>query len=135
VTAPPAATRRQPSNPAAPYRVSFPAGNRATIGDAVYRFRSVHVERRNPGELELRLTVEMTNNGNYDANFWDRTFRLVVGGRSRAPISGLDDLAPGHSSVDGTVVFAVPDSARSMTLVVGDVPSSAVKVPVALQPT
>jgi hypothetical protein len=115
------------------HRVTFPGGARATLGTSVYELTGGQAEPSNPGELELRLSVRLTNNGPYDVNFWDRTFRLLVDGLSRAPTSGLNDLVAGRSVGEGTVTFAVPEAANELVLLVGE-DADAVRLPVALEP-
>jgi hypothetical protein len=126
-TSPPAETRAA----AAPYRVTFPSGKKATIGTAVYEVARARVETSNPGDLALRLTVRLTNNGDYDANFWDASFRLRVDGLQRAPTSFLDDVVAARTAGEGEVVFSVPATARKLTLLVGD-REPRVSLPVAL---
>jgi hypothetical protein len=114
-TPPPADTGTSDSG-----QVTFPSGRKVTLGDFVYEIRGAQLDRRNPAENDLKLVVRMTNNGQYGANFWDRSFRLVVDGAARAPVGGLNDIVEGRSSGDGTVVFVVPATAGRLTLVVGD---------------
>jgi len=98
------------------FRVSFPQGTDATLGDAAYKILGTHVGPRNPDELALRLRVRMTNNGPYPANFWSATFRLLVNGVARAPIDELNELVDGNSAGTGVVTFAVPESVRRLAL-------------------
>jgi hypothetical protein len=112
----PGTTKKQTDGGASIYRVSFPEGAKATLGDSVYEIVGSRVERRNPGELTLGLTVRMTNNGDYADNLWSSTFRLLVNGLGRAPVNFLDDLVDGGTSKDGPVIFAVPESVRSVEL-------------------
>jgi hypothetical protein len=63
--------------------------------------------------------VRMRNNQDYDANFWDATFRLLVDGVPRAPNSGLNEVVAGRSADEGTVSFVVPESAADLVLLVG----------------
>lgn len=58
----------------------------------------------------------MTNRDRFDANFWDASFRLVVGADTIAPSGGLNELVPGDSSKSGTVLFVVPDTTRTAAL-------------------
>jgi hypothetical protein len=131
--APPTTTAAQTARAAA-FRATFPAGAKATIGNAVYELRGARAAARNPGELTLELSVRMTNNGEFDANFWDRSFRLLVDGLPRAPVSGLDDLVAARSVGDATIAFVVPSKAARLTLLVGDRPEQTVKIPIALAP-
>ena len=119
------------TNAAAAYRVTFPSGTLARPG-ARYDVLRTRVERYNPGQVALKLTVRMTNEGPYPANFWDSSFRLSFGGATHAPIDGLDDVVEGRSSDVGTIVFVVPDSARRLTLLVGE--QHTVRLPIVLTP-
>ena len=56
----------------------------------------------------LHLRIRMSNQGRYDANFWDRSFRLVVNDLPTAPEGTLNELVPAQSAKDGEVVFIVP---------------------------
>jgi hypothetical protein len=116
---------------AAAYRVAFPSGTVARPG-ARYDVLRGRVERYNPDQLALKLTVRMTNDGAYPANFWDNSFRLSFGGATHAPIDGLDDVVESRSSDVGTIVFVVPASARRLTLLVGE--QNTVRLPVVLRP-
>jgi hypothetical protein len=118
----------------APYTVTFPGGTRARVGDAVYDIVGARVGRGNPGELALTLSIRMTNDGRYDANFWDRSFRLLVEGRARAPVGGLNELVAARSTEEGPVEFVVPETARQLTLLVGEEEREAVRIPIALRP-
>jgi hypothetical protein len=118
----------------ASYRATFPGARMATIGDHSYELMGAQVLPHNPGELSLRLSVRMTNNSEFDANFWDRSFPLLVDGAARAPTGGLNELVAGRSEGEGTVVFVVPESARDLTLLVGATDAEAVRLPIALRP-
>jgi hypothetical protein len=107
--------------PTGSYTAAFPAGAKATVEGAVYELLGANVEVRNPGELGLRLSVRMTNNGPYPANFWDRSFRLRVDGVPRAPVGGLDELVDGQSAKEGVVEFVIPEAARRLSLLVATV--------------
>jgi hypothetical protein len=61
------------------------------------------------GNMSLvRLRFRFSNDGPYPANFWDRSYRLVVGDQTFAPNSGLDDVVDGHALKEGIVSFEVP---------------------------
>lgn len=123
----------QPAAENAAYTVRFPAGTKATVNGNVYRILAARPERSNPGEVSLHLRVRLTNNGDYDANFWNGSFRMRVDGVPRAPTNFLDDLVHAHSAGEGEVVFAVPTSARKLTLLVGDDAAKAIRLPVVLK--
>jgi hypothetical protein len=64
----------------------------------------------------LRVRLRVSNEGHYDTNFWDASFRLAAGGQVLAPTSGLNEILPGRSIVQGIVTFDVPRDADSATL-------------------
>ncbi|HKC92770.1 MAG TPA: toll/interleukin-1 receptor domain-containing protein [Nitrospira sp.] len=82
----------------------------------IYKILSAELDRANSSTLLLRFVVRLTNGGNYDANFWNASFRLLVDGVPRAPISDLNELVAGHSAKEGTVEFTVPDKATDVVL-------------------
>ena len=114
--------------------VSFPSGRSVRIGDASYRVLTARAGAVNPGELMLALRVRMTNNGQYDANFWSRTFRLRVGADTSAPTNFLDELVPAGTTKIGAVDFSLGAATRRATLLVGDDPSKAIALPLRLTP-
>ena len=115
-------------------RVTFPSGRSVRIGEASYRVLTARAGAVNPGELMLALRVRMTNNGQYAANFWSRTFRLRVGADTSAPTNFLDEVVEAGTTKIGDVDFSVPAAARRATLLVGDDPSKAIALPVRLAP-
>lgn len=117
-TTPPAATETREAVQSAAYDVTFPSGNRATASEQVYELRGGTTQPRNPGELTLALAVRATNDGEYDSNFWDRSFRLGVGDAKVAPVSSLNELLPAGTSKDAVLEFAVPDAPGTYTLYV-----------------
>jgi hypothetical protein len=64
-------------------------------------------------KLSLRFTIRMTSNGAFGDNFWDCSFRLLVDGVPRAPISRLNKVVQRHSAEDGDVVFVIPAATHS----------------------
>lgn len=106
------------------YRVIVPGRAVASLGQGklIYTIEDVSTRQRNPGELEVRFTIRLKNTGDYDANFWGRTFRLLVDGGSQAPVpDDLNELVAGKSSGEGTISFAVAETANELALMVGDV--------------
>ena len=115
-------------------RVSFPSGRSVRIGEASYRVLTARAPAVNPGELMLALRVRMTNDGQYDANFWSRTFRLRAGADTSAPTNFLDELVPAGTTKIGAVDFSLGAATRRATLLVGDDPSKAIALPLRLTP-
>jgi hypothetical protein len=93
----------------------------------------VQLDRYNVEKLTLRFTVRMTNNERYPANFWADTFRLLVDGVPRAPLSGLNTLVAGHSAEEGEVEFVIPAATPSAVLQIRHADESA-EIPVDLSP-
>ncbi len=122
------------SSSSAAFRAEFPSGVRARVGDALYEIVGTDAQRGNPGQVELAFTIRLTNRAPYDANFWDRTFRLLVDDVPRAPTSGLDEIVAARSAKEGTVTFVVPDDTRHLVLLVGEPERQAVRLPVVLEP-
>ncbi len=118
----------------AAYEVAFPDGTKARVGEFVYTLLGGHVEGQGPGPVELKITVRMTNEAPYGANFWDQSFRLLVDGVPRAPTGGLNEVVAGRSALEGDVVFSVPAEPAEFTLLVGENESQTVRIPVTLQP-
>jgi hypothetical protein len=65
---------------------------------------------------ELRLRVRASNEGRYDGNFWDASFRLLVGGTALSPTSGLNKILAGHSIDQAVVTFDIPRGTDAATL-------------------
>jgi len=74
---------------------------------------SVH---RYANKLVLTLDVRARNNGRYAIDFGDSHFRLVLDGESRAPVSGISVIVPAEGSLDGSIVFDMPLSARDVVI-------------------
>ena len=98
--------------------LALPAGMQVKLaeGDIVYKILSVRLEPYNADKDALRFTIRCTNNGLVAMNFWDSSFRLLVGGVPRAPISGLNELVEGRSAKEGDVVFEVPTGENHVVL-------------------
>ncbi len=102
--------------------LALPDNTRVRSGDyrvrACYPPASNHIRRtRSP----LHLSVRMTNNGRFPANFWSDSFRLLVDGALQAPTNSLNELIPSKSSKDGEVEFVIPGSVSTVGLQMGDV--------------
>jgi hypothetical protein len=84
---------------------------------------------------ELRLRVRVSNEGRYDANLWDASFRLDAAGRTLSPTSGLNRLLAGHSIDEAIVTFDVPPGTGAATLRVLGGGDAAGELPLDLRPT
>jgi TIR domain len=99
-----------------PYGIALPRLVEIVHTSLVYTLLSASVTPLDKGMKELRLRVRFTNDGRYDANAWDDSFRLVVGSNTFAPTSGLNEIAHGHSSTRGIVTFRVPSGTSKAVL-------------------
>lgn len=99
-----------------PYGVALPGIAEVAHRALIFTILSASVVPLGNGTSELRVRVRFTNEGRYDANAWDDSFRLVVGGNTLAPTSRLNELARGHSRMQGIVTFEIPANAGKATL-------------------
>jgi hypothetical protein len=104
----------------APYGVALPPVAEVAHTALIYTVLSATVNPLDTGTSELRVRVRFSNEGRYDANAWDASFRLVLDGQTLAPTSGLNDVVPGHSLKQGIVTFMIPADARKAVLRVID---------------
>ena len=86
--------------PAAPGTVALPAQTTFTYGKLSYRVLAAQVAYPTSDTLSLKFTIRMTSDDQYEANFWDASFRLRVNGVLQAPISNLNKVVSGNSSTD-----------------------------------
>jgi hypothetical protein len=81
------------------------------IDAATYTIASAAVEPRNAESITVVLQVRMRNSGSYQANFWDRSFRLVAHDAVIPASGGLNALVEGRSDAAlERVQFVVPRS-------------------------
>ena len=99
-----------------PYGVALPGIAEVAHRSLIFTVLSASVVPLGNGTSELRLRVRFSNEGRYDANAWDDSFRLVVAGTTLAPTSRLNELARGHSLTQGIVTFEIPAKAGKATL-------------------
>ncbi len=118
-----AATTTSTTNPSTstavrgqPYGVALPRIAEVAHRSLIFTFLSASVIPLNNGTSELRLRVRFSNEGRYDANAWDDSFRLVAGGTTLAPTSRFNELARGHSLMQGIITFEIPANAGKATL-------------------
>lgn len=126
---PPGADTKQ----APPKRVTFASGRQVEIANLRYDVLSASVRPGNPGQLTLALRIRLTNTGIYDANFWNRTFRLKTAAGTTAPTNFLDDLVHGGTDETAEVDFGLPATTRAAQLLIGDDPQHAIPLPIALK--
>ena len=96
----------------------LPSPSEVTVasGDATIRVLSIRLEPYNAKARSLVVGLRYTNNRDYDANFWDRSFRLIVDDVPREPTRGLNELVGAHAAKEGSVAFEVPVGLTSATL-------------------
>jgi hypothetical protein len=99
----------------APYTIDIPRIAEAAFGDVIYSLVSGNVSFRE-NENELRVRIRVTNFGRGGLNFWDDSFRLVAGGQTVSPVSGLNAIVAGNSLQYGIISFRFPRQTRQATL-------------------
>jgi len=115
-------THADAGTPAAPrpQAVALPAQRDYKLGPAVFKatftLLKAEVVPQTADRSALHVTLRMTNHDRYDKNFWDRSFRLLVGGVPVAPESQLNELVPGDSAKEGTIVFPIARGTPAATL-------------------
>ena len=101
--------------------VTLPQITEVRSGQTVFKLLAARVDPYSLDKVDVHLTVRMTNNSPYPANFWADSFRLLVGGTLQAPNNYLNDLLPSNSSKEGDVEFVIPASTATAGLQMGDV--------------
>lgn len=101
--------------------LTLPANTEVRSGEAVFKLVSARLDPYSPDKVSMHLTVRMTNNGRFDANFWAASFRLLVDGSLQAPINNLDEVVASHSAKEGKVEFVIPANTSRVGLQMGDV--------------
>jgi hypothetical protein len=99
-----------------PYGIALPRLVEVVHNSLIYTMLSASVTPIDNSSSELRVRVRFTNDGRYDANAWDNSFRLVAGSTTFAPTSGLNEIAHGHTSTQGIVTFRVPSGTGKAVL-------------------
>jgi hypothetical protein len=94
------------------YGVPLPPVSEVVHPSLIYTLLSASMTPLDDDSRELRLRFRFSNEGPYDANAWDASFRLASGGQMLAPTSGLNLVVPGHSLLQGVVTFRVSSGAR-----------------------
>jgi hypothetical protein len=107
----------------------LPAGEDGTV---IYTLLSAQLEPFNAENRFLKLTIRCMVDHSYDINFWDKSFRLVVDGVPRSPANALNELVAAQSAKEGEIVFAVPKTARSLSLKIGNPGRETAEIPLDL---
>ena len=122
-----------PANPTASRPLLLPANTEVRSGQAVYKLLSARLDPYAPGKSSLHLTIRMTNNDRFDANFWAASFRLLADGSLQAPENNLDELVTAHSAKEGDIEFIIPSNIATVGLQMGDVGDGKPTLPINLQ--
>lgn len=132
-TGDPARTSSQSTTPTTSQPLTLPPNPEIHSGQYVYRLLSARVDPYAPGQLSLHLTVRMTNQDRFDANFWAASFRLLVNGNLQAPTNNLDELVASHSAKESDVEFVIPAATTTVGLEMGTVGVDAPAISLDLQ--
>ena len=113
-------TGAAPTEPA--LAIAMPRLAEAAHGHLIYALLSGAVASTG-NATTLRLRIRISNEGGYQANFWDSSFRFAVHGQVLSPTSGLNEIVDSHAIKQGVVTFDVPKGAArgSLQVVSGDV--------------
>lgn len=102
------------------YQIISPSGSEMSLlsfgNPLIYTLLSSRVENRNTGKLIITFTIRMTNKGDSFGFFEQRSFRLIVDGVSRAPISGIETKVSARSAAEGDILFDLPETTKSLLL-------------------
>ncbi|MEJ8812238.1 hypothetical protein WKW77_14235 [Variovorax ureilyticus] len=96
--------------------VTLPELREYKLDTATFTLLSATLSPRTAEKDALRIRIRMMNNNSYDANFWDRSFRLMLDGVPTAPESDLNELVPARSAKEGAVLFALPRGTAAVKL-------------------
>ena len=107
----PAAPTPAAPTPAGARDLAIPAVSQVGSRGLVYTVMSARVEPGGSSD-RLRLRIALENDSDGGVNFWDNTFRLVIGGDVLAPDSGLNLIVAGRATSEGEVTFVVPHGTR-----------------------
>jgi hypothetical protein len=113
--------------------LTLPENSEVHSGQAAYKLLSARLDPYSPGKLSLHLTVRMTNNDRFDANFWVASFRLLADGSLQSPENNLDELVSAHSAKEGDIEFIIPANLSTVGLQMGDVGEGKPTLPINLQ--
>jgi hypothetical protein len=116
------------------YEVTLPLKEKMQSENTTYEILEYEIRPDSDDNLALSLSIRMTNQGKYPANFWDESFRLIAGQDTFAPSGGLNELVAGDSSKVGTILFVVPSTTRTAQLRVKFGADDARTIPFELRP-
>jgi hypothetical protein len=122
----------QATNPAS-LQLRIPSNTEIRTKQVAYTLLSARLNPYSPSERALDFTIRMTNNADYDANFWAASFRLSVNGALQSPAGDPDEVVPAHSAREGVIEFLIPANASAVGLEMGDVGEGKPTIPITLQ--
>ncbi len=102
-------------------QITLPPDSEMRMDESVFKLVSARLEPYAPGKLSIRLSIRMTNNGRFAANFWTASFRLLADGALQAPTNDLDEIVASHSSKEGDIDFVIPANVSTVGVQMGDV--------------
>jgi hypothetical protein len=112
--------------------IDVPPYAEAAHGELIYTLLSANVASRGTAN-HVRFRFRVSNEGRYDANLWDASFRLALGDDVLTPTSGLNEILAGHSIKQAIVTFSVPAGTSRATLrILGG--NDAAEIPLDLTP-
>jgi hypothetical protein len=117
------------------YPVTLASGQVVKGETRTYTILDTKLDRHEMDQLALAFRLRMQNDADYPVNFWNASFRLLVDGVPTAPIGELNELVESHAAKEGTVRFALPKDAKSVSLQIdkfgAEAPGIAVALPAA----
>ena len=103
-------------------------------GDTVIRILKVELQPYNAEKKALKFSLRYTNNRPYDANFWERSFRLLVDDIPQPPTNSLNEIVAGNSAKTSDVIFEIPVAVNQVVLQIIGL-TDKTQIPVPLTPT
>jgi hypothetical protein len=101
------------------HAIEVPPTPEIAHGDLIYTVLAGSVRTEGPRRT-LWLRVRASNEGGQDANLWDQSFRVAVGGEVVAASGGLNEILSGHSIRQVVVRFEIPSGDPRARLLVTD---------------
>jgi hypothetical protein len=120
-----------PSNSKA-VAIALPALSEVKIdsGDTAIRILKVELQPYNAEKKALKFSLRYTNNRRYDANFWERSFRLLVDDIPQPPTNSLNEIVAGNSAKTADVIFEIPVAVDQVVLqIIGLTDNTQIPVP------
>jgi hypothetical protein len=111
------------SSPTQLLSVQFPDGSSVTmLGNQGSKYQyTVLSAQREPLSMDkhlLHLRIRAWHDYYAPMNFWNDSFRLVIGDLRLAPVSYLNEAADRDETVDGDVIFEIDASVKEAVLVI-----------------